>query len=135
MINLQKEWEILHGDNEKYERYSLLIKLSCILATLTLIIFSSNIVLSLFIVAIFWGQEAIWKTFQERLCKRILTVEKALGSDSQSVPQSFQFYSEWMKNRPSTSNMIKEYAKNALKPTVMYPYIILLLLLLIFSNI
>ncbi len=135
MEDLKKEWEILHGDNEKYERYSLLIKLACILVTLSLIIFSANIILSLFIIAIFWGQEAIWKTFQERLCERILVLEKALGSDSQSLPQSFQFYSEWIKNKPSTSGVIKAYAKNALKPTVIYPYIILMLLPLIIASI
>ena len=126
VLDLQKEWELLHTDNEKYERYSLLIKLAAIACATILVVFSTNWLLSAMIIIVLWGQEAIWKTFQDRLCDRIKFVEGALSSDQKPLPDAFQFYSEWSKNRPSTVGTIMEYAKSALRPTVVYPYLVLM---------
>jgi len=130
--DLKREWELLHTDNEKYERYSLLIKLVAISCSVLLIVFSSTVFLSLLIIVVLWGQEAIWKTFQDRMCDRIMLIEQAMSSNSTPLPDAFQFYSEWSKNRPATVGTVKEYAKSALRPTVLYPYLVLIALVCLF---
>jgi len=133
MGNLKNEWEILHADNERYERFSLLIKLVAVVSAIFLMVLSSGVFFPVLMVLLLWGQESIWKTYQARLCDRIMIVEAALKTEGENIPEGYQFYSEWLKNKPSTSGLIKEYAKNGLKPTVMYPYIILLVVLFVFS--
>lgn len=130
MESLQREWEVLHGDTEKYERYSLLIKLCAIISAVFLAIFSVNIIFSLIIVMVFWGQDAIWKTFQSRLGDRLHIVEKAITSGTGALLPTCQLYSEWAKNKPAASGLIKSYLLHSLKPTVCYPYGVLLLMLL-----
>ena len=68
-----------------------------------------------------------WRTtsfFDERL----LTLEELIKSDDQKA--AMQFYSNWEATRHSAVGLIKEYLLNALRPTVAYPYILLLGLLI-----
>jgi len=125
---LVKEWQSLHNSHEHYEQYALMIKLFSVAITLfSLALYKENMVIML-ILAILWIQEGIWKTYQARTCNRIELIEQALV---EGELDSFQFYRQWTKNRPSSAGLIMEYIKNSLKPTVMYPYIPLIFITLI----
>jgi len=129
--DLIQEWKILHNNHEKYEQYALLIKLFAI--AISFIYLTSSIVSSLFILllGVLWLQEAIWKTYQARLSDRIEQIERA-QVDKQTIKfNPFQFYSEWSKQRPKGLSLVLEYLKNALKPTVIFPYMPLMAIILI----
>ena len=125
MNDLQQEWAVLHPDIERYERLSLLIKLVSVAIGFLGIVYFANAFFTALFISILWLQDAIWKTFQKRLESRIVFIEQALANQ-QSDKEAFQFYSEWQQNRLGVSGLIKEYLASALKPTVAYPYMILL---------
>ena len=85
-----------------------------------------------------WLQDAIWKTFQSRIESRLLELEQGLSSansekgDSLAV-EAFQFNSAYLKDRPSTIGLILEYMKQAARPTVAFPHVVLLVLLVAYS--
>lgn len=122
--SLTQEWAILHKDHERYDRYGLLIKLVATLACLLSLGLKINLWLALVFILVLWLQEGIWRTVQARTCKRLLSVEMMIKeSDNQSA---MQLYSNWEASRPGMAGLIKEYLLNAIRPTVAYPYIILL---------
>lgn len=125
---LVKEWQSLHNSHERYEQYALMIKLFSVAVTLfSLALYQSNMVIIL-ILAVLWLQEGIWKTYQARTCQRIELIEQALPENNLIA---FQFYRQWSENRPSSAGLVLEYIKNSLKPTVVYPYIPLIFIILI----
>ena len=125
---LVKEWQSLHNSHERYEQHALIIKLFSVAVTLfSLSFYPKSIVITL-IIAVLWVQEGICKTYQARTCNRIELIEQALLENNLVA---FQFYRQWTDNRPSSTGLIIEYIKNALKPTVMYPYIPLIFIVLI----
>lgn len=130
MNNLSTEWKILHGDYEKYEQFSLLIKLFTVGLCLLCIALSINNYLSLMFILTLWFQEGIWKTYQARSGERLLIIEEALkGQQKENAYASttpFSFYSDWEKQKPGTVGLVLEYMSNALRPTVMYPYVALI---------
>jgi len=128
MNDFQNEWAIIHNDIEKYQRFSLIIKLFSILICTISITTSSNPFVTIFIILVLWLQDGIWKTFQQRLESRILIIESNIKNKTDN--NSFQLYSEWQENRSGTIKLITEYILNSLKPTVAYPYIVLISLLL-----
>lgn len=130
MNDLQKEWAILHTDIEKYERFSLLIKLVSVLVSVIGVMYFANGLLTTLFIFILWLQDAIWKTFQKRLENRILLIEQALHDEKGTKDSAFQFYSQWQDNRLGVVGLVKEYLSNAAKPTVAYPYILLVTIIL-----
>ncbi|OUR98046.1 hypothetical protein A9Q81_12360 [Gammaproteobacteria bacterium 42_54_T18] len=138
LINdLSIEWQILHSDYEKYEQYALLIKLFSVGLCLLCIALSIDSYLSLMLILTLWFQEGIWKTYQARSGERLLTIEAALKNppkDAIGTPTiPFSFYSTWETQKPGTVGLIIEYISNALRPTVMYPYVILIAIYLLHS--
>jgi predicted PurR-regulated permease PerM len=131
MTDLQNEWTIIHGDIERYERFSLLIKLVAVLICVLGIIFHLNFWLALIFILILWLQDGIWTTFQKRLESRVLFIEKNMQKESAGLDQSFQLYSQWNENRAGITSVIREYILNSAKPTVAYPYSVLLALMLV----
>ena len=125
---LNEEWKTLHQDFERYDRYSLLIKLTAVLSSLIIIGLAINLAIAVIFILVIWLQEGIWRTVQARTAERLLTLEKLIKSDDQKA--AMQFYSNWETTRHSTVGLIKEYLLNALRPTVAYPYIVLLGLLI-----
>ena len=93
----------------------------------SLALYQGNMIIILILV-ILWLQEGIWKTYQARTSNRIELIEQALTKNN---VVAFQFYRQWSENRPSSVGLIMEYLKNALKPTVIYPYIPLIFITLI----
>ncbi len=121
---LSQEWQILHNDHERYDKYGLLIKLTAVLACLISIVTGMSVLLGLVFIGVLWLQEGVWRTVQARTSDRILKVEEQLKhSGDQSA---LQFYSEWEAKRGGTAALIKEYVVNAIRPTVAYPYVILI---------
>lgn len=126
---LSQEWQTLHQDHERYDRYGLLIKLTATLACLLTIGLGMTLPLALAFVLVLWLQEGIWRTVQARTSARLLVVERLLKDPTNQA--AMQFYSAWEASRPGTVGLIKEYLRNALRPTIAYPYTILLALQII----
>lgn len=131
MNNLQNEWSILHSDIEKYERFSLLIKLFSLLICLLATAYTLNEWFTILLILILWLQNGIWKTFQGRLESRILNIEQHLLNKTSPDDIAFQLYSQWQGERQGALELIKEYCSNSFKPTVAYPYILLVIVVLV----
>jgi len=133
MNSYQHEWAILHGNIESYEKFSLIIKLFCVSVSVFLIAYDINAWFAVVLVSVLWLQDGIWKTFQKRLEDRIKLIEQKMQLKPDDDDVAFQLYSQWENNRTGLSEMIKEYYSSAIKPTVAYPYIIFIPLLLLFN--
>ncbi len=121
---LSQEWTSLHQEHERYDRCALFIKLTAVLALLLSLGLSMSLWLGLIFIFVLWLQEGIWRTVQARTSARLLVVEQLIKQ--QTEQSGMQFYSNWETSRPGTIDLIKEYISNALRPTVAYPYVILL---------
>jgi len=138
-FDLTKEWQELHNSIESYEHFSLLIKLLAISLTVLVITFTKTNHLTLLVLAILWLQEGIWRTYQARTTSRIVLIERYLPpikeNDNSLTDENntvaFQFYSQWNENRAGSVALIKEYIQNSIKPTVIYPYVPLMVIALI----
>jgi len=138
MNDFQNEWVILHADIEKYERFSLFIKLFSVLVSVLCIAYFITAWVGLVVILILWLQDGIWKTFQKRMETRIIFIEKTLNeikdslSEANDNPIAFQYYTQWQNQRQGGMGLIKEYLTNSVKPTVAYPYAILITLILLY---
>ena len=147
--SLPQEWTTLQNNHEHYESGALLIKLASVVLTAAGFAAHLNLKLMAALVVLLWVQEAIYRTFQSRLGQRILRVERLIKLGSQAAgglagaqniaskphlqPQAaaeqgaaFQLHSEWAANRPGVAGLLAEYARSAFKPTVAFPYVVLL---------
>jgi hypothetical protein len=132
---LQREWITLQNNFEHYETLATIVKLAAVVLTAL----SASPLLpwqaGIFCILTLWLQEGIFKTFQARLDDRIVRVEQALSS-SPTVPvasncfDAFQLFSEFQSSRPGTIGLLMQYIKNALRPTVAFPYPFLLIFIL-----
>ena len=128
------EWVTLQNNVERYEPGALALKLiAMVLAVLGLGLNFPLLLISAVIFSI-WLQEAIYRTFQARLGRRLVQIEALVrqtrGSATDAVLPPFQLHSEWLESRSSGLSLIREYLASALRPTVAYPYALLLLGLL-----
>lgn len=136
--DFKNEWDLLQNQFDSYEKYSLVIKLVNI-SILTAGYISNNV--SFFIallLVVVWMQDAIWKTFQSRIENRLLYIEGCLLDDNDSDDnieennvadkRAYQFNSEYKNNRQGTAELIREYLEQALRPTIAYPHVVLLIL-------
>lgn len=126
----RREWIVLHRDHERYEQLSLIIKLFAVGVCLLCWLFSLGITVSILFVLILWLQEGIWKTYQARIAARILTVEKLMTETASTANAYFQLYSAWGAARRGAVSLVAEYLLTALRPTVAYPYVLLVLMTL-----
>ena len=69
-----------------------------------------------------------WKTFQARIGARLLLVEKMLREAGARESAPFQLYSAWSAQQKNAAAMFAEYFANAIRPTVAYPYVGLIVL-------
>tara|TARA_R110001592_G_scaffold43362_3_gene140546 strand:- start:56 stop:475 length:420 start_codon:yes stop_codon:yes gene_type:complete len=135
--DLSNEWMLLQNQYDSYEKYSLVIKLLAMIVFYFAHISEKIGWIILILLAIFWLQDAIWKTFQSRIELRLLALEEALSdcqTDLNNKFLAYQFNRNFMAKRPSQFDLVKEYLLQALRPTVAFPYIVLISLL-IASNI
>lgn len=122
------EWSLLQNQYDSYEKHSLYIKLLSIAVFLAGVFFDIFSIYILFSLAILWGQDAIWKTFQSRIEKRLLAVEQAINENREE--HAFQFNSEFMKERSGGVSLLKEYFHQAIRPTIAFPHAVLIVLVL-----
>lgn len=130
-MNLQSEWCLLQNQFDSYEKYSLIIKLFSVAVLIATVQTSNASVLMVVVLLVLWLQDAIWKTFQGRIEVRLLQIEKFLAnnvSSEQSVETACQFNTEYQKQRPGTMGLIIEYCRQALRPTVAFPHVVLVLM-------
>ena len=125
---LSLEWQTLQNQFDSYEKYSLLIKLVAIFTTAFALGFEFNLLVPVLMVGVFWLQDGIWKTFQGRFETRLLIVEAALAANHNET--GCQFNQQYQQIANSGAGLIKEYLNQCLRPTVMYPYVVLLSLAL-----
>lgn len=128
--HLMIQWQTLHQDHEKYEQLALGIKIFSVLLCVLSIVSSIATFIIVLLLATLWLQEGIWKTYQARTSSAILSIEQALTEKNQD-DEIFSLYAQWQKNRPSAASLITEYLTNSLKPTVLFPYIPLIVITLI----
>ena len=126
MTDPKNAWKYLHSDIERYEKWSLIIKLTTISTVLIAYGLSINVLIIVIFILIFWLQDAIWKTYQARLSEHVIYVEKHASDE-----QMYSLYSHYEANRPGGAALIVEYLKTALRPTVAFPYSILLVLVIV----
>jgi hypothetical protein len=120
---LGAEWVALQQDHERYEASALVVKLvAVVLATLGIAL-SWPPVAALLPLPVLWLQEGILRTSQSRLGVRLLRIESG-GSEA------FRLHTEWQADRPGVGGLSSEYVRNALRPTVAFPYAILLVVAL-----
>jgi hypothetical protein len=133
---LVEQWRTLQNNHENYENYALIIKLVATAIALFAFIFSVTSMVTLLLLATLWLQEGIWKTYQQRTVNAIMAIEDKLAlNEAEQTNESMKpylVYKQWQENRPGTKALIAEYVSNSLKPTVLYPYFPLMLVVLIF---
>ena len=130
--DLANEWSLLQNQFDSYEKYSLLIKLVSI-GLVSFAYFTHRLHFFVFILLlVLWLQDAIWKTFQSRIETRLLQLESYLSGEpglERTDGKAYQLNSLYVKVRPGILALIKEYFRQAIRPTVAYPHAVLLLFL------
>lgn len=123
---LSQEWITLQNNHERYETGGLLLKLAGVAIWGVGMAWGRHELLVVLLVLILWVQEGVYRTFQARLGARILRIEALLGREG-AEGTAFQLHSEWLAVRPGVAGLLAEYGKSALRPTVAFPYAVLLL--------
>jgi len=76
---------------------------------------------------VLWLQEGILRTSQARLAARLLQIESG-ASDP------WRLHTEWQAGRSGVVGLLTEYVGNSLRPTVAFPYVVLLAIDVIFVS-
>ncbi len=132
-VALGQEWTTLQNNYERYESGALLVKLAAVG------LFFAGIALALepwficLVLLVLWLQEGIFKTYQSRLGERLLQVERSLVAQPEGSRQAFQLHTSWLAQRTGTAGLLAEYAASACRPTVAFPYAVLVLAGLVLS--
>ena len=127
---LTHEWAILQHNHEQHERNSLLIKLAGVALLAASPALALSVPASVGLLLVLWLQEAILRTFQARIGERILRIERLLREGAAQSAAPCQLHSEWLASRPGLAGLLGEYGKNMLRPTVAFPYAVLVLICL-----
>ena len=120
------EWCLLQNQLDSYEKHSLYIKLLSIIVLLMAKMSGVFVIFTVLLLMVLWLQDAIWKTFQSRIEIRLLQVEKYILEESEK--SVFQLNSEFHRVRLSGLSLIYEYMRQSIRPTVAFPYIVLILI-------
>lgn len=128
---LSTEWGVLQQHYYRYEQHALLIKLLAVVLTALAVPLAADWTL-LPLVAILWLQEAMLRTWQARLGERALKLESALRAGTDAL-LAWQLHSDWQATRPGTLALLRAYLSQALRPTVAFPYPLLLAIRLLGS--
>lgn len=124
---MENEWVLLQNQFDSYEKYSLMIKLANI-SILAIAYFTNKFGLFVvFLLLVLWMQDAIWKTFQSRIEARLLQLESGILNGA--AEKAYQFNSQFEKQRPGTSALVGEYLRQAIRPTIAFPHLVLVVML------
>ncbi len=125
-----REWSVLQKLHERYEFGALTIKLTSV------VLFFAGIVIELhgtwlvLLLAVLWLQEGIFKTYQTRLGARLLALEQGLAAGE--AMRVFALHSDWLAQRKGLMGQVREYLGSTIRPTVAFPYLVLLVLTWVF---
>ncbi|UCV19252.1 hypothetical protein [Ferribacterium limneticum] len=125
---LGKEWQTLQDNHEQHEQNALFIKLACLALSIAGLATGLPLTWIAFTVLICWIQEGIFKTYQSRLADRLLSVEARLAQPN-PTPSAMQLHTDWLASRPTGGALLGSYLVSALRPTVAFPYLPILLML------
>ena len=131
---LQQEWVTLQNNHERYESGSLAIKLVTVVLACAGVAFELESWFVGLFVLVLWLQEGIFKTWQSRLGERLVQLEGLIAQDPPPAGAAFQLHSGWMARRAGARALLAEYAASAARPTVAFPYVVLLLVLILLSQ-
>lgn len=109
---LAQEWRTLQSHHEQHERNALVIKLVCV--SLSLIGVASHV-------------PPAWLALTTALLWALMLVKPPAGAP-------MQLHTEWAARRPGASGLVASYALSALKPTVAFPYVPLVLAMAIHAT-
>lgn len=131
---LAQEWVALQSQHERYEHSALLIKLTGVVLLAAGWAWAISDWGLAVLMAVLWLQEGICRTSQSRLGERLLQIERGLKTGPQDDPVhfqpdgmiAFQLHSVWQSERPGSMGLLAEYAGNAARPTVAFPYVFLM---------
>jgi hypothetical protein len=127
-VALQQEWLLLQGQHESYELWALIVKLAAV--ALLACSAASGAALEVLLLSL-WVMEAVLKTFQSRLGERLLRIETLLRRTDDGGAAPMQLHSEWQAGHPGTVGLLGAYARAACRPTVAFPYPLLIALALL----
>ena len=126
---LGQEWTTLQNNYERYESGALMVKLTAIVLFLAGAAIALEPWLVCVVVLVLWVQEGIFKTCQSRLGERLLHIERLIAAAADGEREApFQLHSTWLAQRKGVFGLLAEYASSACRPTVAFPYGVLLLL-------
>ena len=127
-----QEWAILQNNYERYESGALIVKLVAVVLFFAGFALEMGIWLVCAVVLVLWLQEGIFKTYQARLGERLLELERLHSADTADGPgdKAFQLHTAWLARRKGTAGLLAEYALSACRPTVAFPYVVLIVLVL-----
>ena len=126
--DFKTEWCLLQNQFDSYEKHSLYIKLLGIIVMLAAEVLNVSSIFIILILGVLWLQDAIWKTFQSRIEPRLLQLEGYIRKGSED--DAFQFNSEYQKVRVTSLTLINEYLSQSIRPTVAFPHVVLILVLI-----
>lgn len=119
----QAEWLLLQRSFDQMEQQALWLKVVAVVLWLWLVQTESSLTLLLGLIAVFWLHEAIWKTQQSRTGQRLLQLEVAIR-DQQDC--GCQWQTAWLAERGGIIELVIDYLRHCLKPTVAVTYLVLL---------
>ncbi len=128
MNGLAEEWLLLQSQHERHEWAALAIKLVAVLLFAFSFHAGLTAPLPALLLAVLWLQDAIIKTFQSRLGDRLLRVEQLLRDATTGEGAAMQLHSAWRASRPRGAALLRAYALSACRPTVAFPYAVLIAL-------
>ncbi len=123
--SLEQEWIVLQNNIEALERSCLLIKLCTVTLFIATAVFNFSVAMMVGLVVLMCLQEAIVRTSQARLGARIVRIEAMIKQPLQDEFSAFQLHTEWLKERKGVVGLLIEYVSQALRPTVAFPYVLL----------
>lgn len=116
----QQEWLLVQRSFDQMEVQALWLKIVAIIVWIGLLVSKESLVLMVGVIGLFWLNEAIWKTQQQRAAARLRQLEQAADDIS------CQWHTDFANNRPGAMNLALGYLKNLLPPTVAVTYVIML---------
>ncbi len=129
---LAQEWITLQDNHEAYERSALFIKLLAVGLAALGAWFGLDRATMVMVLLILWCQEAVLKTWQSRLADRLVLIERAFAPENPAGCAPFQLHAEFLSQRAGLSRQVMAYACSARRPTVAFPYVVLLPWVMIF---
>ncbi len=147
---LGQEWVTLQNNHAHHERAALALKLVTVVLTVALLAVNLPAVVVGVVVLLLWLQEGIFRTTQNRLGLRLMQVERLIrqnrNQNQSPLPESassteqgadvvtrgesaapFQLHSRWQAARPNSLGLLREYTLSACRPTVAFPYAVIVL--------